>query len=199
MYDGLTARYTFSCPATGEARVRLSGFRSLEPLAGTARPVVYKVSFACTCGEEHAGLVAHGDLDWAPLAGSDVAFFNLMTQRLESASFELLEQGMRRIGAGEWPWSFFCYPEGRPRPVFPSAFRALAAADDRIGVAVRCPSCACTSVNVVTRRHVDEPFYSDRRISVIEHVFADDREATVAAFRDELDSASFDTARRTLS
>ena len=31
-----------------------------------------------------------------------------------------------RIKAGEWPWSFFCWPEERPRPVFPSAFTLLA-------------------------------------------------------------------------
>ena len=32
-----------------------------------------------------------------------------------------------RIKAGEWPWTFFCWPEERPRPVFPSAFQLLAA------------------------------------------------------------------------
>lgn len=198
MYDGLTGRYTFACPTTGEARVRLSGFRSLERLAGATRPPVYKVTFACSCGDEHDGLVSQAELDWAPLAASDVAFFNLMTRRLESASSELLERAARRIGAGEWPWSFFCYPEARPRPVFPSAFRLLAPADEQVGVAVRCPSCACTSLNVVTARHVDEPFYSDRRVGVIEHIFTDDQEAAIAAFCEELDSGSFDARRREL-
>ena len=32
MYDGLTARYTFPCPASGEVRVRLSSFRTFERL-----------------------------------------------------------------------------------------------------------------------------------------------------------------------
>jgi hypothetical protein len=197
MYDGLTGRYTFSCPVSGEARVRLSRFRSLDRLPGTARPVVYKVTFACSCGGEHDGLVAHDELDWAPLA-AELPFFNLMTQRLESAARELLDQAARHIGAGHWPWSFFCYPEGRARPVFPSAFRLIAPADGDVGLAVRCPTCACTSVNVVSARHVDEPFYSDRRVGVIEHMFEEDQEATAAAFREELDSAAFDVRRRAL-
>jgi hypothetical protein len=192
MYDGLTGRYRFSCPAAGEVRVRLSGFRLLDRLEGAAHPAVYKVTFACPCGDDHEGLVAHDDLDWKPLGADAVEFFNVMTRRLESAGDELLDQAARRIGAGAWPWSFFCYPEGRPRPVFPSAFRVLAPADELVGVAVRCPACARTSVNVVSHRHVDEPFYSDRRVGVVEHVFDADREAIVAAFREELESGSFD-------
>ena len=38
MYDQLTGRYTFACPARGEVRVPLSRFRVLERLPGT-RPV----------------------------------------------------------------------------------------------------------------------------------------------------------------
>ncbi len=188
-YDGITALYTFGCPVSGDVRVRLSAFRSLERLEGTAHPVVYRVTFACVCGSRHDGLVGHDDLDWGPLAGPGAAFFNLMTRRLESAAAELLDQAARRIGQGSWPWTFFCYPEGRRRPVFPSAFRLLAPAEEQVGVAVRCPDCAGTSVNVVSRRHVDEPFYNDERVHVVEHVFGQDRERIVAAFRDELDSA----------
>jgi hypothetical protein len=198
MYDGLTGHYTFACPTAGEARVRLSSFRALERLPGFAHPVVYKIAFLCRCGAEHEGLVTHEELDWAPLAGGDVSFFNLMTQRLEGAALELVERAAARIRAGEWPWSFFCYPEDRTRPVFPSAFQALAPTEERVGLAVRCPVCTRLSLNVVTPRHVDEPFYSDARVGVVEHLFAGDVEPTVTAFREELECASFDARRREL-
>src|SRR5262245_23733739 len=133
MYDGLTGRYTLGCPVQGEARVPLSAFRTLERLAGPEHPAVYRVRFACPCGSDHDGLVAHDDLDWAPLGAAAQAFFNLMTHRVEPAAPELVELAARRIGAGEWPWSFFCYPEGRPRPVFPCSFRVFARDASRRG------------------------------------------------------------------
>ena len=68
MYDALTTSYRFACPVRGEASVRLSSFRNLERLPGAAHPTVYRVRFDCPCGEEHETVVAHGDLDWAPLA-----------------------------------------------------------------------------------------------------------------------------------
>jgi hypothetical protein len=199
MYDGLTGRYTFPCPARGEVRLPLSDFRVLERLAGTCHPAVYKVTFACACGEDHEGLVTHEDLDWAPLAGADTPFLNLMTAQLERAADELLDLAASRIRAGKWPWSFFCYPEERPRPVFPSAFRLLSAGTENVGVAVECPACQRTSVNVVTRPHVDVPFYNDRGVGVVEHIFAADRDATVEAFRAELNSGAFDAHRRDLA
>jgi hypothetical protein len=199
MYDQLTGRYMFACPARGEVRVTLSRFRILERLPGAAHPAVYKITFACECGGEHDGLVTHEELDWAPLAGADQAFLNLMTARLESAALELLDVAARHIQAGEWPWSFFCYPEERPRPVTPSAFRVLAGGGDELGLAVECPSCTHTSVNVVSREHVDVPFYNDRRVGVVEHIFARDRELALSAFRDELDSGAFDARRRDLA
>ena len=64
----------------------LSRFRVLERLPGAAHPAVFKVTFACDCGGEHEGLVTHEELDSAPLAGSDSAFLNLMTDRLELAA-----------------------------------------------------------------------------------------------------------------
>jgi len=199
MYDQLTGRYTFACPARGEVRVTLSRFRILERLPGAAHPAVYKITFACDCGGEHDGLVTHDELDWAPLAGAGQAFLNLMTARLESAALELLDLAARQIQAGEWPWSFFCYPEERPRPVTPSAFRVLAGGGDELGLAVQCPSCTHTSVNVVSREHVDVPFYNDRRVGVVEHIFARDLELALSAFRDELDSGAFDARRRDLA
>src|SRR5690242_10635729 len=113
MYDVLTSRYTFSCPRQGQSRVSLSAFRTLEPLAGTGHPAVYRVRFACGCGDEHDGLVSHDELDWAPLGLEGGVLLNLMTSRVEPIATELAELAASRIGAGEWPWSFFCYPEER--------------------------------------------------------------------------------------
>ena len=198
MYDPLTSRYTFACPERGETRVALSAFRTLERLEGTAHPVVYRVRFACTCGSEHDGLVRHDELDWAPLGLAGGVFLNLMTSKVEPLADELGDLAAARIGAGEWPWSFFCYPEERPRPVFPSAFFLLAPGNGRLGLAVRCPVCRRTSVNLVSHEHVDLPFHNDREIGVVEHVFADDARATVEEFRAELWSSVFDARRLAL-
>jgi hypothetical protein len=198
MYDALTSRYTFSCPRRGEAKVSLSDFRTLERLEGTAHPVVYRVRFACGCGEEHDGLVSHDELDWAPLGLEGGVFVNLMTSRTEPLADELGDLAAARIRAGEWPWSFFCYPEDRPRPVFPSAFFLLAPGDPRLGVAVHCPVCERTSINLVTHEHVDVPFHNDHEVGVVEHLFPDDVQAAVEEFRAELWSSSFDARRLTL-
>lgn len=192
MYDALTSRYGFSCPVRGETSVTLSAFRTLEPLPGTSHPVVYRVTFACACGEDHPGLVTHDELDWAPLGGGR-RFFNLMTSRLEDLSVELNDLAVRQIQAGEWPWTFFCLPEERPRPVFPSSFFLIAAADETVGVAVRCPACARTSVNLVTQAHVDVPFHNDPEVGVVRHVFWE--EPVVQEFRSFLASADFDGRR----
>ncbi|MDX6370774.1 MAG: hypothetical protein QOG93_2276, partial [Gaiellaceae bacterium] len=114
MYDALTGRFTFPCPARGETRVTLSAFRQLERLPGAEHPAVFQVLFACGCGEEHEGLVTHDDLDWAPLGLQGGVFYNLMTAQLDRIEAELSDAAARRIQAGEWPWSFFCYPEDRP-------------------------------------------------------------------------------------
>lgn len=200
MYDALTTRYTFSCPTHGETKVRLSSFRRLARLPGSAHPAVYRVEFACGCGTEHPGLVTHDDLDWAPLGlGDTTPFLNLMTSRLDDAGGELGELALRRIEGGDWPWSFFCYPEERPRPVYPSAFHVLSpGARGLVGVAVRCPVCAHVSVNLVSPEHVDLPFHNDREVGVVEHVFAADRDDLVEAFRAELHSTSFDVRRLSL-
>jgi hypothetical protein len=198
MYDALTSRYTFACPRLGETRVALSRFRTLEPLEGTAHPVVYRVHFACPCGDEHDSLVAHDELDWAPLGLSGGTFVNLMTSKVEPVALELGELAALRIKAGEWPWSFFCYPEERPRPVAPSSFFLLAPGDGSLGLAVRCPACRKTSVNLVSCEHVDVPFHNDREVGVVEHVFADDLHATIDEFRAELWSAGFDARRLSL-
>jgi hypothetical protein len=197
MYDVLTTRYTFACPTRGETSVPLSAFRRIERLAGTAHPVVYQITFECPCGEDHPSFVAHDDLDWAPLGFEPGLFLNLMTSRLEEVRSELGDLAARRIASGDWPWSFFCYPEDRPRPVSPSSFRVLAPGGQRaqIGLAVRCPACDCVSVNLVSHEHVDLPFHNDDSIGVIGHVFAEDTLQTLEAFRAELYSGAFDARR----
>jgi hypothetical protein len=201
MYDALTGCYTFACPQHGEARVRFSAFRQLERLPGAAHPAVYRVRFQCSCGDDHVGLVTHGELDWEPLGmGEGGVFLNLMTDRLEPLETELGDLAARHIQAGEWPWSFFCFPEERPRPVFPSSFRLLAPGTrtGSVGIAVRCPSCARISVNLVSPEHVDLPFVNDPAVGVVEHLFTQDATTTLDEFRLALYSAEFDARRMSL-
>jgi hypothetical protein len=198
MYDALTTRYTFACPARGKTSVRLSAFRQVDRLPGAVHPAVFRVRFACGCGQEHLGLVSHDQLDWAPLGLDDGAtFLNLMTTRLEPLDSEFVDLAIRRIKAGEWPWSFFCYPEERPRPVFPSFFRLLAPSepDGSIGLAVLCPACLRISINLVTHEHVDLPFHNDAEIGVVQHVFTYDTTQTLDEFRARLYSSDFDARR----
>jgi hypothetical protein len=195
MYDALTSRYGFSCPVHGETRVPLSAFRSIERLPGASHPAVFRVRFGCACGGEHDGLVAHDDLDWAPLGLDAGEFLNLMTSHIEPVAVELGALAASRIGAGEWPWSFFCYPEEQARPVFPSSFALLAAGEGSVGLAVRCPHCRRLSLNLVSQPHVDVPFHNDREIGVVGHLFAEDALRTLEEFRAELWSASFDARR----
>lgn len=200
MYDVLRARYTFACPAREHASVPLSAFRELERLPGAAHPAVFKVRFACVCGGEHDGLLAHDDLDWAPLGvGEKCEFVNLMTAGTQRLGEELTDLAARRIATGAWPWVLFCYPEGRPRPVFPSLLKLLAPRrDDRVGVAMTCSSCGRLSVNLVSADHVDLPFHHDSEVGVLEQVFAEDAVQTLEEFRAELWSGAFDARRLTL-
>jgi hypothetical protein len=200
MYDALTTQYAFPCPERGEARVALSSFRRIEQLPGAAHPAVFAVDFDCGCGGQHPGLVSHDELDWAPLGLQEGVFLNLMTASFDPVEDELADLAARRIQAGEWPWSFFCYPEERPRPVFPSSFflLGLAAYGGSIGIAVRCPACGSVSINLVSAEHVDIPFHNDAEIGVVEHVFRPDFERILEGFVDELYSARFDTRRLSL-
>ena len=197
MYDALTTRYRFACPVQGEARVRLSDFRHLERLPGTAHPAVYRVTYACPCGGEHEGLVAHDELDWAPLGLGPTTFVNLMTSKPEPVAAELADLAARHIDDGAWPWSFFCYAEDRPQPVFPSAFMVLSPGDsgELLALAAGCPACGGVSVNLVSSDHVDLPFHYDRTIGVVPHLFAADALRTIETFRAELYAESFDLRR----
>lgn len=198
MYDSLTTRYTFACPAHEQAKVPLSAFRRVERLPGAAHPAVYEIRFACSCGDLHDGLVTHVELDWAPLGLTEAAFYNVMTGRLEPAASELVDQAACRIKRGVWPWSFFCVAEERARPAFPSALRLVAPEDSRLVAALRCSACGTTSVNLVSTEHLDVPFYSDRQVDVIEHVFGAGGEERLDALADELATVAFETAPRAL-
>lgn len=196
MYDPLTSTYTLPCPHRGKARLPLSAFRTLDRLPGAAHPAVYGISYACPCGDEHQGLVCHDDLDVAPLGlGEATTFRSLLTGRDDPLDVELSALAARRIEAGEWPWSFFCFLEAVPRPMTPSAIAVIAPGGRRVGLAVRCPGCGATSVNLVSREHVDIPFWNDRHVAVVDHVFDDDLLRAVERFRAELDSARFDERR----
>ncbi len=196
MYDALTSTYSLSCPLGPPSRVPLSSFRALDRLPGAVHPAVYRVLYLCGCGEEHTGLVPHDELDWAPLGGTlDGTFRNLMTSHDDLLAVELIDAAAARIRAGEWPWSFYCLVEGRPRPVTPSSFTLIAPGDGAVGVAIRCPVCTSVSVNLVSREHVDIPFWNDHVVGVVEHVFPEDALRAVDAFRAELASSDFDERR----
>ena len=177
--------------------VRLPAPRA--PARRASHPAVYRVRFACPCGEEHVGLVGHDDLDWAPLG--------LERGPVPERDDARARRRGRRPGgacgaadrAGEWPWTFFCYPEERPRPAFPSSpDAARARRAGRVGVAVRCAVCSQLSVNLVSQQHLDVPFHNDRHVGVVQHLFADDARRTVEEFVADLYSAQFDVRRLSL-
>jgi len=194
--DALTGTYRLPCPVRGTCGVRLSAFREIDRLPGPAHPSIFRVLFSCSCGEEHVALVGHDALDWAPLGlDGEATFVNLMTSRRDDLASELSALASAHIRRGEWPWSFFCFHEDAPRPVTPSSFRRLAPASHTVALAVRCPVCDTTSINLVTAPHVDVPFHSDAHIGVAACVLDDDALSTVEAFRAELESARFDERR----
>jgi hypothetical protein len=198
--DPLTGTYSMPCPAHGTTGVRLSSFRLLDRLPGSAHPAVYRVTFACACGGEHPALLSHDELDWAPLGlGSHDDYVNLMTARSDPLAAELVALATGHILRGEWPWTFFCHLEERARPVTPSAFRVVAAAGASVGLAVCCPVCASTSVNLVSHAHLDVPFTHDRAIAVVAHVFEEDALRSLAEFQAMLSSSSFDERRLSLT
>ena len=191
--DALTGTYRLPCPERGTLGVRLSAFREIDRLPGPAHPSLYRVVFLCGCGEEHVALVAHDALDWSLLGlDDDSTFFNLMTSRRDDLASELAALASGHIHRGEWPWCFFCSREGAPRPVTPSAFRRLAPATAGVAVAVRCPVCEATSINLVTSPHVDVPFHSDRSVGVAADVVDDTVLRTADTFRAQLAAITFD-------
>lgn len=178
--------------------MRLSSFRAVEQLPGPRRPAVYDVTFACPCGETHDALVTHDELDWAPLGAGCAGFYNVMTGRLEAASPSLIDEAASRIKRGQWPWMFFCAAEGGPRPAFPSGFRLVVPDSGRVGLAVRCPACAATSVNIVSCDHLDVPFYSDAEVDVAERVYREEADE-LDALPEELASGAVAARRKSLA
>jgi hypothetical protein len=79
--------------------------------------------------------------------------------------------------------------------VTPSAFALIAPGEGSLGIAVQCPVCSAVSVNLVSREHVDVPFWNDARVGVVEHVFRRDALRAIEEFRAELHSARFDERR----
>jgi hypothetical protein len=77
----------------------------------------------------------------------------------------------------------------------PSALAVLAPSERSVGVAVRCPVCGAVSVNLVSREHVDIPFWNDARVGVVEHTFEADGLRAIEEFRAQLQSAQFDERR----
>ena len=185
MYDPLRTRYVLSCPTRGETAVTLSAFRRLERLPGAVHPAVFAITFSCPCGDEHPGLVAHDDLDWAPLGLGAGSFVDLMTDRVRDAG----------EGSAKWPpdssapdsgrGASSATAEDRPQPVFPSSFTLLAPGSPGgvVGVAVRRPHCEARSINLVSHAHIDLPFHNDAEVGVVEHVFEADAERAVEEFR----------------
>ena len=66
--DALTGQLSAAVPGRRYARRApvIASARS-SGLPGPRTPAVYRVAFACACGGEHAALVGHDALDWAPL------------------------------------------------------------------------------------------------------------------------------------
>ena len=179
MYDVLRSRYTFACPTRGETHVALSAFRRLVRLPGAAHPALYQVEFDCGCGDD----ARRPRRRRRPRLGAARSRRRHVPEPddvdgYDSLAGELAEVSAQRIKAGEWPWSFFCYPEERPRPGVPVVvLAARAGRQSALGVAVRCPVCSRVSVNLVSPEHIDLPFHNDAHVGVVEHVFARGRRA----------------------
>jgi hypothetical protein len=77
----------------------------------------------------------------------------------------------------------------------PSALALIAPGGASVGVAVRCPVCGAVSINLVSREHVDIPFWNDARVGVVEHTFEPDALRALTEFRAQLASAQFDERR----
>jgi len=202
MYDAIRAKYRFHCPHRPEGGLRavaLSRFRSLQRLPGPSHPAVFRVTYHCDCGEDHVGLVPHGDLDYGSLAATGLEFRNLVTGKTEPVDTELADLARLQVQQGNWPWRLFCGLEDKLKPVFPSSLRLLCPADaELVGVAMRCPTCGHVSLNVVSESHLDVPFYHDPVVRLIDRPYGDARDLTVERFHEELWSAGFDAERSAL-
>ena len=201
MFDALRNRFRFTCPVRDRAVERpLSAFREIDRLPGPAHPPAYRVRYACTaCGGEHAALVSEYELDCAAVAPAGDAggtFLNLQTGRREPVAGELADLAGGELRRGNWPWSFFCACEHDVRPGYPSHLRVLAPASDGrlVGVAVACAICGEVSINLVSQRHLDQPFFHDPVLRYVERPLRPGADV-IERFRHELWSSTFDEER----
>ncbi len=199
MYDALRNRYRFTCPSTdGNVERPLSALRSIERLAGAASPPVYRVTYGCAaCAGEHAALLTERDLDVDPVAPREsTTFRNLLTGRDEPVAPELADRTERKLRRGVWPWTFYCACEHDVRPGYPSRLARLAPTrhPGLVGVAVRCAACDGVSINIVSERHLDEPFYHDPTVRFVDRPLAPGA-GLVERFTHELWSGAFDHER----
>jgi hypothetical protein len=199
MYDPITNRFRLSCPVHDRpVDVPLSRFRTVDRLPGPDHPPVHRVEFACTvCAGEHPALLPESELDLRPIdPPADVHFLNLQTGRLQPLVEEFHDLAQRHLRRGNWPWTFYCAAERRVRPGYPSRLRLLQPSDDRglVGIAVRCAACGRISLNLVSERHLDQPFFHDRVLRYVDSSF-DGRLETMERFREELWSGRFDEER----
>jgi hypothetical protein len=191
--------FRFCCPETDAVLERpLSALRAIERLPGAAHPAVYRVSFACAvCGGEHPALVTERDLDTEAVAPREgLPYHDVLTGRTSDAADELRDAAERHLRRGIWPWSFYCACEHEVRPGYPSRIVRLEPAVDGglVGVVVRCAVCDGHSVNLVSARHLDEPFYHDAVLRFVERPLAPGA-GIEERFRHELHSAAFDRER----
>ena len=181
--------------------MRAVGLPPARAAPGAAHPAVYGVAFDCALRRRSTRASSRTTSSTGRRSGSAAGgFLNLMTARLEAVEAELADLAARRIQAGEWPWSFFCYPEERPRPVFPSSFFLLAPGGGGERRARRAlPGLRTASRSTSSRTSTSTcRSTTTREIGVVEHVFAGDARATVEEFRAELYSGRFDARRLTL-
>jgi len=79
------------------------------------------------------------------------------------------------------------------RPGYPSALAWVDGLEQLVGCAVRCATCGETSLNMVSRRHLDEPFFHDHVVHAVERPVGEIAE--IEQFRAELWSRHFDRHR----
>jgi hypothetical protein len=199
MFDPITNRFRLSCPVHDRpVDVPLSRFRTVDRLPGPGHPPVHRVDFACSaCGGEHPALLPEHELDLRPLdPQAEAHFLNLQTGRLQTVAEEFQDLAQRQLRRGNWPWTFYCAAERAVRPGYPSGLRLLQPSDDRdlVGIAVRCATCSRISLNLVSERHLDQPFFHDPVLRYVDSSF-DGRLETMARFREELWSGRFDEER----
>ena len=201
MYDALTTTYTLLVPAPrrdARAAVALPPARAAAR-ARSIRPSTASSSPAAAATSTPGSSRTTTSTGRRSASSDETTFVNLMTsQRRAARRTSSRDLAAARIKAGEWPWSFFCWPEERPRPVFPSAFRLLAPtaaaaiAWRRRALPVLRARLGEPRLARARRRAVHERPRGRRRRSTCSR---DDAGATVEEFRAELDSESFDARR----